>query len=250
LEDLKMTNVSSKSVNSSPWLMLVARSGLFLLFQALIAVIIALSGTANAFAASSKWWPVSVFLTNLICTDLLVQLFKREGLCFWDIYRINKDTIKFDLIALLLLFPVIGTLGFFPNLILGKLFFGDSLVALKMYIQPLPVWGIIVAVVLFPITQGLGEMPTYFGYSMPRLEAQTGRSWLAVGLAGFFLSIQHVFAPLILDYRFITWRALMFLPLAIATGMILRWRPRLMPYVALIHILMDLSLAPYFLGAI
>jgi hypothetical protein len=245
-----MTNASSKSLDYSPWLMLAARSVLFLLFQVLIAVIIALSGTPNAFAASSKWWPVTVFLTNLICTGLLVRLFKREGLRFWDIYRINKDTIKSDLIALLLLFPVIGTLGFFPNLILGKLFFGDSLVALKMYIQPLPVWGIIVAVVLFPITQGLGEMPTYFGYSMPRLEAQTGRSWLAVGLAGFFLSIQHVFAPLILDYRFITWRALMFLPFAIATGMILRWRPRLMPYVALIHILMDLSLAPYFLGAI
>ena len=243
-----MIEKSSIPIKSSPWLMLAARSALFVLFQILNAIIISISGNPLAFKASSKWWPVSVFLTNLVCLVLLDRFFKREGLRFWDIFRINKATIKSDVIALLLLFPVIGALGFFPNLLLGKWLFGDSLVALKMYIQPLPLWGVIVAVVLFPVTQGLAELPTYFGYVMPRLESQTGRSWLAVGMAGFFLSIQHVFAPLILDYRFISWRALMFLPFAIATGMILRWRPRLLPYMAFIHILMDLSLAPFFLA--
>ena len=245
-----METTSKAYFKKSPWLMLAARSLLFLLFQGLIAAILALSGMPNAFAASSKWWPVSVFLTNLACAVLLDRLYKREGLRFWDIFRIIKDTVKSDLIALLLLFPVIGALGFFPNLFLGMWLFGDSLIALGMYIQPLPLFGIFVAVILFPITQGLAELPTYFGYVMPRLESQTGRSWLAVGLAGFFLSIQHVFAPLILDYRFIAWRALMFLPFAIGTGMILRWRPRLMPYMALVHILMDFSLAPYFLAGL
>ena len=245
--------MSSRSFNpakSSPWLMLAARAVLFFLFQLVIAIILTISGTPNAFAASSKWWPVSVFLTNVICAVLLDRLYKREGLRFWDIFRINKATVKSDLISLLLLFPVIGALGFFPNLLLGKWLFGDSLIALGMYIQPLPLLGTLAAVILFPITQGLAELPTYFGYVMPRLESQTSRSWLAVGLAGFFLSIQHAFAPLILDYRFISWRALMFLPFAIATGMILRWRPRLMPYMALIHILMDFSLAPYFLAGL
>ena len=245
-----MSSQSVKSAKSSPWLMLAARAVLFFLFQLVIAIILAISGSPNAFMASSKWWPVSVFLTNLVCVILLDRLYKREGLRFWDIFCINKATVKSDLIALLLLFPVIGALGFFPNLFLGKYLFGDSLLALIMYIQPLPLWGTIVAVLLFPVTQGLAELPTYFGYVMPRLESQTGRSWLAVGMAGFFLSIQHVFAPLIMDYRFIAWRALMFLPFAIATGMILRWRPRLLPYMALLHILMDLSLAPYFLAGL
>ena len=245
-----MSSQPVNSAKSSPWLMLAARAILFFLFQLVIAIILAISGTPNAFAASAKWWPVSVLLTNLACAVLLDRLYKREGLCFWDIFRINKATVKSDLIALLLLFPVIGALGFFPNLLLSKWLFGDSLIALGMYIQPLPLWGTLAAVLLFPVTQGLAELPTYFGYVMPRLESQTGRSWLAVGLAGFFLSIQHVFAPLILDHRFITWRTLMFLPFAIATGMILRWRPRLMPYLAFIHILMDLSLAPYFLAGL
>lgn len=245
-----MHDRSDNSVKSSPWLMLAARAVLFFLFQILIAIILLGLGTPNAFAASSKWWPVSVFLTNLACALLLDRLYKREGLRFWDIFRINKATVKSDLIALLVLFPVIGALGFFPNLLLGKWLFGDNLIALGMYIQPLPLWGTIVAVSLFPVTQGLAELPTYFGYVMPRLESQTGRGWLAVGLAGFFLSIQHVFAPMVLDYRFIAWRALMFLPFAIATGMIVRWRPRLLPYLAFIHILMDLSLAPYFLAGL
>jgi len=232
----------SQSVNpakSSPWLMVAARAVLFFLFQLLIAIILTISGTSNAFAASSKWWPVSVFLTNLVCALLLDRLYKREGLRFWDIFRINKATVKSDLVALLLFFPVIGALGFFPNLLLGKWLFGDSLLALEMYIQPLPLWGTLVAVLLFPVTQGLAELPTYFGYVMPRLESQTGQSWLAVCLAGFFLSIQHVFAPLIMDYRFIAWRAMMFLPFAIATGMILRWRPRLLPYLMVGHGLID-----------
>lgn len=41
----------------------------------------------------------------------------------------------------------------------------------------------------------------------------------------------------------------MFLPFALAVGFLLRWRPRLLPYLAIVHILMDFSLAPYFFGA-
>lgn len=37
------------------------------------------------------------------------------------------------------------------------------------------------------------------------------------------------------------WRGLMFIPFAFGTGILLYWRPRLLPYVAFIHFLMDLS---------
>ena len=94
-----MSSRSFNTAKSSPWLMLAARAVLFFLFQLVIAIILTISGTPNAFAASSKWWPVSVFLTNVICAVLLDRLYKREGLRFWDIFRINKATVKSDLIC-------------------------------------------------------------------------------------------------------------------------------------------------------
>lgn len=238
-----------ESSRTKPWFMLLSRSVLFLSFQALFTLILWLTGRYTSLQEATRWWPVGVFLSNLVCVFLLIAFYKQEGKRFSDVFRINKSTIRSDLLALVLIFPVIGALGFFPNLLLGKWLFGDSLIALRMYIQPLPLWATIVAVALFPITQGIAELPTYFAYSMPRLESQTGNSNLAVGLVGFFLSLQHVFIPLIFDYRFILWRGLMFLPFALAIGALLKWRPRLLPYLAAVHILMDFSLAPYFLGA-
>ena len=230
------------------WFMLLSRSILFLSFQAFFALMLWMAGKYTTWMDAARWWPVGVFLTNLVCVFLLAAMYKQEGKRFSDVFRINKSTIKSDLLALVLIFPIVGALGFFPNLLLGRWLFGDSQVALRMFIQPLPLWATIVAVFLFPITQGLAELPTYFAFSMPRIESQTGKSWLAVGLAGFFLSLQHVFIPLIFDSRFILWRGLMFLPFALALGIQIKWRPRLLPYMAFIHILMDFSLAPYFLG--
>jgi len=84
-------------------------------------------------------------------------------------------------------------------------------------------------------------LPTYFAYCLPRLEAQTGR-WSAVLLASFFLAAQHCTLPLIWDGRFLTWRLLMFIPFALFVGLLLRWRPQLLPYMVVVHGLMDLAL--------
>jgi membrane protease YdiL (CAAX protease family) len=42
----------------------------------------------------------------------------------------------------------------------------------------------------------------------------------------------------------------MFLPLSLVLGLILHWRPRLLPYLAVVHALMDLSLLPLLLLAV
>jgi hypothetical protein len=64
---------------------------------------------------------------------------------------------------------------------------------------------------------------------------------LAVGFASLFLSLQHITAPLVFDMRFILWRGLMYLPFAIYVGILIRWRPRLLPFICAIHLLMNLS---------
>ena len=49
--------------------------------------------------------------------------------------------------------------------------------------------------------------------------------------------------PLLLDLRFMSWRLLMFLPFAFMVGILLHWRPRLLPYMVIVHILIDAATA-------
>jgi hypothetical protein len=73
--------------------------------------------------------------------------------------------------------------------------------------------------------------------------------WLAIALPASMLGLQHIAAPLLLDMRFVAWRGGMYLPFAFLVGAVLYWRPRLLPYLVAIHVLMDLSFAAMFLNA-
>jgi hypothetical protein len=98
-----------------------------------------------------------------------------------------------------------------------------------------------VASFLFPLTIAFAELPTYFGYCVPRLEAQLRNGWVAWFVASFFLAAQHMFLPLILDGGFLLWRLGMFIPFAFFTGLIIKIRPKLLPYFMVIHALLDVT---------
>jgi membrane protease YdiL (CAAX protease family) len=87
----------------------------------------------------------------------------------------------------------------------------------------------------------LAELPTYFGYSITRIEALTGRTWWALSLAAFWLAAQHIALPLVFDGKFILWRFLAFIPLALVVGLIYLRTRRLLPLM-ITHGLIDLSL--------
>jgi membrane protease YdiL (CAAX protease family) len=101
---------------------------------------------------------------------------------------------------------------------------------------------------LFPITQGLSELSLYFGYVMPRLESGGLNKILALSLPALMLGLQHIAVPFLFDIRFILWRALMYIPFAFFSGIVLHWRPRLLPYMAIVHVLMNMSFATMFLS--
>ncbi|MCB0037965.1 MAG: hypothetical protein KDE51_28220, partial [Anaerolineales bacterium] len=92
------------------------------------------------------------------------------------------------------------------------------------------------------------ELATYFGYVMPRLAANHLPKWGALSLPALLLGLQHVAVPLLFDIRFILWRALMYIPFAFFIGFVLHWRPRLLPYLAIIHMLMNISFATMLLS--
>lgn len=240
-----MTNQSS---SRWPWIMLFSRISLFFVVQALFAFGFLLAGSATAWETSAAWWPFVVTITNFICVFLLTRLFDLEGKSFWDIFRIQKEHIKSDWLPLLGVLILLGPVAFLPNIWLGGMLFGDPQIPLYSMLRPLPLWAAYASIVLFPVTQGLAELSTYFVYSMPRLEAQGMSRWLAVGIASLMLAFQHIAVPFLFDARYIVWRGLMFIPFAFLAGIALRWRPRLLPYMAIVHVLMDMSFAGMLVG--
>jgi hypothetical protein len=223
--------------------MLPIRAILFAFWQVVIALVLLVAGSANAWEASIAWWPITAVLANLVCLLLLPRLYRREGLRFWHVFRVRRDTLRQDLLVLLGILIISGPIAFLPNILSATWLFGSQQVALNLLLRPLPSWARLISLVLWPTTIALSELPFYFAYLMPRLEGQTGRRWLAVLLPAFWLAAQHSALPLIFDGRFILWRLLMFLPFAILVGLVLRWRPQLLPYLVVVHGLLDLATA-------
>lgn len=228
---------------STAWLMLFSRLVLFAGVQALFALGFFLVGDVRAWESSANWWPTVVAAVNLLCAVLLIRIFHSEGESYWDIFHIRRETLLGDILIVFVLFVLGGPLGYFPNPLLAQALWGDPQIALPLLVRPLPLWAVYASILLFPITQGLAELATYFGYVMPRLESQGVRPWLAITLPALFLGLQHSAVPLLFDLRFILWRGLMFLPFAVFVGIVLHWRPRLLPYFVVIHVLMDISFA-------
>ncbi len=240
--------VAAKPSSVLPWLMLVSRIVLFLLMQSAIALGFALAGSRAGWDDGVTWWPLGVTLANVVTILLLIALFRRDGQSYWSIFRLDRTHVKSDLVVLVAAYVVAGPVAMLPNTFLATWLFGDPQAVLQWFVRPLPLWAVYVfALVLFPITQGLAELATYFRYVMPRLESRGLPIWLAVAIPALVLGLQHLAAPFVFDLRFIAWRGLMFIPFGLLTGILLRWRPRLFPYYALVHALMNASFATMFL---
>jgi len=242
------TSIARRSSGSAPgtlapWAMLALRTVSFLAFQVIIAVVLGVAGSASPWAASAAWWPVTATLTNVVCIVLLRGLLHGEGKRYRDLWRVDRGTLGSDLLLVLAWLVVSAPLVLLPNYGLGTWLFGDAAVPAGLFFQPLPPLVAYGCLVLFPLTIAMAELPTYFGYAMPRLAARMRAPWLAVVAASSALAIQHAALPLRFDAPFIVWRLLMYAPFAFFIGAVLRWRPRLLPYMMVVHGLLDLSAA-------
>jgi hypothetical protein len=233
----------TQSSAQSAWLMLLSRSILFLLVQALIAVIISLISNRSGLEAwdeSARWWTFIAFFANLGSLYLLIKLFNAEGKRYFDILRFSRETWKTDVLWFIgfsiIALPIAGA----PREPLAAMIFGDANISTNLLFRPLPTWAFVLSF-LFPLTIWFAELPTYFGYVMPRIAAQLNNGWFAWLIASFFLAAQHMFLPLILNSGYLLWRFGMFLPFALITGLALKLRPSLLPYFVIAHALMDVT---------
>ena len=231
---------ATQSTATYPWLMLISRSVLFFLFQLLIVLVLTLTGTRSSWDESARWWTFIAFLANFVSIYLLVRVFKAEGKRYLDAIRFSRATWKMDLLwffgSSFLTLPIAAL----PMNILGTAIFGDPLIPSLMMFRTLPMWAFVLSF-LFPLTIAFAELPTYFGYVMPRLELHLKNGWLAWLIASLGLAAQHMFLPLIFDGGFVLWRLLMYLPFALFAGLLIKLRPTLLPYTMIVHALADVS---------
>lgn len=234
-----------------PWFMLFSRSILFIIAQALIALVLATTGTNGAWNEAARWWIFFPIFANIGSILLLIYVLRAEGKRYLDLLRFNRTSVKTDLIW----FFASGVIGLpiaaAPMYILGSAIFGDRMIPVYMLFRPVPSWALVVGL-LFPLTIAFAELPTYFGYAMPRLfskgESETRPyAWLAFLVASLFLSLQHIFLPFYADWNYILWRGLMYLPFALYAGLMVKLRPNLLPYFAIVHALMDVSVLTVYL---
>jgi hypothetical protein len=234
--------VSNETTIFHPWLMLISRSMLFVLFQVLIALFFAATGTtaAQAWDESARWWTFMAFLTNFVSIYLLVRLLNAEGKRFFDLFKFSYETWKKDLLWFILASVIAMPVVALPREPLAAAIFGDAMIATNMLFRPLPMWAFMVSF-LFPLTIAFAELPIYLGYCMPRLEVQLKNGWAAWLIVSLFLAAQHMFLPLILNGGYLLWRFGMFLPFALFTGLVIKLRPALLPYFVIVHALLDVT---------
>ncbi|HHY55914.1 MAG TPA: hypothetical protein GYA08_10805, partial [Chloroflexi bacterium] len=99
----KGTTPSVATSRMTPWLMLFVRIILFAAFQAMLALLLFLGGDGQAWETAANWWPLTVAAVDLVVLLWLIRIFAAEGMNFWHLFRIERATLKSDLLALLLI---------------------------------------------------------------------------------------------------------------------------------------------------
>jgi hypothetical protein len=221
--------------------MLVLRPVLAVLFQAILAALFLAAGSTAAWRDAADWWLATFALVSVVNLVVLRWLLHREGGRLRDLYRPSADRLadlKWAGVALLLAGPI----AFIPNLALAALLWSSPEVGSDLIFRSLPVLAAVTLVVAFPVVHAMAELPTYFGYVMPRLAVLVDSRWQALLVTALVLSLQHIALPLLFDWRYAVWRALMFLPFALLIGFVVMRRQTSLPYLVVGHALIDASL--------
>jgi hypothetical protein len=231
------------------WGMLVYRPVLAFAFQAALAAGFLIAGAVDPWRAAADWWLATFTLVNASGLVLLHRAMRAESRSLRDLYHFHREDRGSDLRWLVLALVVAGPLGYLPGVALVQLLWNGAPVGADMAFVAIPLWGAVLVMVAFPVLQGAAELPSYFGYVMPRLQARYGWRARALLLTAGLLAAQHVFLPLLFDWGFVAWRGLAFLPLALWFGWLLQRRPTLLPYLCVAHALLDATLPLFVLTA-
>jgi len=198
-----------------PVMMLLARSLLLPLCQAMWMLLLKLLGNAASWRAAGDWWPVYGTLVDLACLAGMRYFLCKEGLRLRDLLgpiRLRRGhDLWLGLGIWLCVFPV-----FFVSAIGARWFvlrvFGFDPNAFLVSTHRLPLWALVYGMAVWWVIWSPTEEATYQAYVLPRLRVLTGHSWLAFCLTAFCWAAQHGALPLVMDWRYLLYRTLAFLP--------------------------------------
>jgi hypothetical protein len=151
--------------------MLFVRSGLAVALQGMVAVGAWLGGTVDPWRASADWWLAWFAAVSVVNLGLLAWLLSRERRRLTDLYRIRRESLRGDLRWLAAALLLSGPIGFLPNLLLRAGVVGQRAGWAELSFRALPVAASLAILVVFPVVHAAAELPTYYGYVMPRLRA-------------------------------------------------------------------------------
>lgn len=193
----------------------------------------------NEWLLTAKYWPIFALSGGIISIIITGMIMKRDNEQIMDFYKFEKKHIFKDIITITVILLLLSPLVLISNILSTKLLFEDPTMIEKIMFQKLPLWALITSF-LFPVVTALTEIPVYYGFVLPKLSKQMS-VFIAMPAVIFFHLFQHCFLPFMFDIKFIIWRFIMFTPLAVILAITIYARRRLMPYLIIIHMILDFS---------
>ncbi|MGH9504833.1 MAG: CPBP family glutamic-type intramembrane protease [Terriglobales bacterium] len=215
--------------------------------QALVALVYIVRGHPSAWDAAAPWWTVYGTLADAGCLALLMKFTRREGIALRDLVGVIRLRLGGDIVLGIGCFLAFALFFSVPGLVASKFLFGTTHPPMYPGLlakRTLPAWAVIYSLGAWWPIWSLTEEMTYNGYALPRIQALSGHKWIAVLTVGFWWALQHSFFPFILDWKYVVWRFLFFLPGVILMTLIYLGIRRLPPLV-LAHWPMDLMAVLY-----
>jgi hypothetical protein len=228
---------------TGPLLVLTGRSVLIIAAQAFVECFSWLRFHFWSWNSAAKWWTVYGTLVDAGCLALMAAYTHKEGIRLHDLIgrvrlRWGRDLFV-GIGCFLLIFPFFS-LAF---LAASWLVYGSAqqpAFAGTLTDRVLPLWGTVYSLSVWWLVWSPTEEMTYQGYALPRIEVLAGGRWKAIAIVGFWWAIQHSFLPFVLDWRYVAWRFLAFLP-GVVVFMLIYLRLRRLPPLILAHWVMDIS---------
>jgi hypothetical protein len=210
---------------------LSSRLIMFLFFQIVIALFL------SSWIKSISFWPLTATITNVFSIIILVVLLKKEKIPFSSLFRFQKEKTRTDIIWFVILLIISVPLAIVPSLVLSNLLWGNTEYYHQVLFQPVNKILLYFLLIAYPISTGLAELTTYFGYVMPRLKDQLKSHWIIVALPVIAFSIQHCTLPLVFEAKFIFFRGIMYLLFSLVFGFSIYKRPSLLPWLVILQVL-------------
>jgi hypothetical protein len=200
---------------AGPLVLVAGRTVLAVVAQGLVACIFALRHNASPWRAAAPWWTIYGTLVDIGCLALMAWFTRGEGIRLRDL--VGKVRLRWgrDLFVGIGWFLVIFPFFVFGGPLGSKLIYGSTQPNLYPGLlagRALPLWAVIYSLSMWWIIWSPTEEMTYQAYALTRIQALSGRRWIAILVVAFWWTLQHSFFPLIFDWHYMAWRFLAFLP--------------------------------------